>query len=135
MTAQKRQLTIAAVALLLLAVGMVVWLLLNNHRTAKAQSAPKQRGNEEVGGLEQPSLHSERTLAAAETAVGTPTPAPQPAPLLPEPVQVEKERAVAPMRVYASNVAPTPTDLCRTLTSSASSAGESRCDKRSASNK
>jgi hypothetical protein len=109
MTAQKRQLTIAAVALLLVAAGMGVWLLLSNHTTVKAQSAPKQRSNEEVGGLEQPSLHSERPVAAAATAVGTPTPAPQPAPLLPEPVQVEKERAIAPMRIYASNAAPTPT--------------------------
>jgi hypothetical protein len=109
MTAQKRRLTIGAVALLVVAAGVGMWLLLSNHTTVKAQSAPKQRGLEEVGGLEQPSLHSERTVAAAETAVGTPPPAPQPGPPLPEPVQLEKERPVAPMRIYASNAGPTPT--------------------------
>ena len=109
MTAQKRKLTIGAVVLLLAVAGASVWLLLSNRTTSKAQSPPKQRGNEEAGGLEQPSLHSERTVASAETAAATPTPAPPPAPAFPEPVQVEKERAVAPMRIYASNAAPTPT--------------------------
>jgi len=109
MTAHKRKLTIGAVALLLVAAGASGWLLLSNHTTAKAQTAPKQRANEDAGGLEQPSLHSERTVAAAETAVASPTPTLQPAPAFPEPVQGEKERGLAPMRIYASNVAPTPT--------------------------
>jgi hypothetical protein len=109
MTAKRKTVTIGAVALLILVLGAGGWLVLTNNRTAKAKPAPKQRGNEEIGGLEQPSLHSERPVAAAETAVATPTPVAPPAPAFPEPVQVEKDRAVAPMRIYASNAAPTPT--------------------------
>jgi hypothetical protein len=102
---------------LLIIAGLVVvlgaaalWALIVNappsRRQPTAQTVP-----EEHDGLQQPTLHTERLVASAETVLPHPTPVVTEI-VAPDPVQpVQPEKKLAPMRIYTSSApAPTPED-------------------------
>jgi hypothetical protein len=86
--------------LLLLTLGGGVWYLVANTPPSKRQPVkePEQRA-----GLVDPTLHSERVVATAETVLPSPTPTPTPAPdyIPPAPVIQQKQ---APLRMYTSTL-------------------------------
>src|SRR5271165_2734625 len=101
--------TIAIVLLLLLVGGGAgVWFLLAKPppRRQAAASAPVT----ETGGLQQPSFHTERTVAPADAVL--PQSTPEIAEVNPAPVperQTVMEKKLAPMRIYTSTAVPEPT--------------------------
>jgi hypothetical protein len=103
--------TIAIVLLLVLVGGGAgAWFLLaktpSKRQAAMATSAPVT----EAGGLQQPSLHTERAIAPAEAVL--PQSTPEIAELNPPPVPERAaviEKKLAPMRIYTSTAAPEPT--------------------------
>jgi hypothetical protein len=94
-------------ALVIVLGGAGVWALIVNappsRRQPSAQTVPESHD-----GLQQPTLHTERVVASADTVLPHPTPVVTEivAPIPGTPAQPEKK--LAPMRIYTSNVAPTP---------------------------
>jgi hypothetical protein len=101
--------TIAIVLLLLLVGGGAgVWFLLA--KTPPKRQAAASAPVTETGGLQQPSFHTERTVAPADAVLPQSTPEiaeVNPAPVPERPTVMEKK--LAPMRIYTSTAVPEPT--------------------------
>jgi hypothetical protein len=106
--------TIAIVLSLVLVAGggagawFVLVKRLPKRQAPTATSAPVT----ETDGLQQPSFHTERTIAPADAVLPQSAPTPEIAELNPEPVPERTavtEKKFAPMRIYTSTAAPEPT--------------------------
>jgi len=107
--------TIAIVLLLVLVGGGAgAWFVLVKRPPKRQAPTPTSVPVTEADGLQQPSFHTERAIAPADSVLpqSTSTPTPEIAELNPGPVPeraAAMEKKLAPMRIYTSTAAPEPT--------------------------
>ena len=93
--------------LLMLTLGGGAWYLVAK---APASKRPVAKEPEQRTGLENPGLHTERVVAAAESVLPHPTPTPPPVVAYVPPTVVQQPGKPAPLRLYTSTLPePTPT--------------------------